>query len=125
MDWDSRQLATLGIILSNGESCQAGSTFKANKSHTFDPDKKITRVECIIHRRESAIAQINFYSGLETLVKVGYSDPIVMKHGGRVELFDIDDDEQLIGAELNHGDYKNNGEDHFLGVTWIKCKIAE
>ncbi len=67
---------------------------------------------------------INFYSGQENLVQVG-SHYDVKKWGRRVEIFEIADDEQLIGAELYHGDYDNNGWDFFRGVTWFKCKISK
>jgi hypothetical protein len=68
--------------------------------------------------------RMNFYSGQETLVQLGCSDDYVKEYGSRVEIFEIAADEQLIGAELYHGDYDNNGIDHIRGVTWLKCKIA-
>jgi hypothetical protein len=43
---------TLGFILSNNESCIAGSAQEVNMSHIFDPKKKITKVEVIIHKGE-------------------------------------------------------------------------
>ena len=43
---------------------------------------------------------MNFYSGKETLVQLGRDDDYVKKWGGRVEIFEIAADEQLIGAEL-------------------------
>ncbi len=89
----------------------------------------------IIDRDETAILRINFYSGRntlinfysgqETLVQVGWNDDGVKEYGGRVESFEIADDEQLIGAELYHGDYDNDGDDWFRGVTWFKCKISK
>ncbi len=57
--------------------------------------------------------RINFYSGHETLVKVGWDDDYVKRNGRRVESFEIAADEQLIGAELYHGDYDNLGHDYF------------
>ena len=48
----------------------------------------------------------------------------VKKRGKRVESFEIAADEQLIGAELYHGEHNNNGIDRLRGVTWLKCKIA-
>ncbi len=48
---------------------------------------------------------MNFYSGQETLVQLGWNDDYVKLFGGRVESFEIAADEQLIGAELYHGDY--------------------
>ena len=69
---------------------------------------------------------INFYSGQETLVQVGgWNDDIVKMLGKRVEVFEIAADEQLIGAELYHGDCDNDGVDFIRGVTWLKCKIAK
>ncbi len=125
MGWYGSFIQTLEITLSNGESCTAGSIWKVDKSHIFDQNKKITKVEVIIHRDENYIIRINFYSGQETLVKVGEDDDWVKSFGGRVEIFEIAADEQLIGAELHHGDYDNNSNDYFRGVTWLKCKIAK
>ncbi len=56
---------------------------------------------------------------------MGWNDDDVKEYGGRVESFEIADDEQLIGAELYHGDLNNNGNDFFRGVTWFKCKISK
>jgi hypothetical protein len=112
-------ICTLEITLSNGESCTAGSTYKVIESHTFDTKKKITKVECIIHKNERWILRINFYSGRntlknfysgqETLVQVGCTDDHVKMWGKRVESFEIAADEQLIGAELYYGDNDNDG----------------
>ena len=114
------------MTLSNGESCTAGSKYKVDESHTFDTNKKITKVECIIHEYENEIIRINFYSGDELFAKVGYSDNDYVEYwGGRVKIFEIAADEQLIGAELYHGDYNSIGNDCFIGVTWLKCKIAK
>ncbi len=75
---------------------------------------------------EECILCINFYFGQETIVKMGRSDDgYLKKFGGRVELFEIAADEQLIGAELYHGEYYHIGNDCFRGVTWLKCKIAK
>ncbi len=99
VEWNS--MDTLGFTLSNGEYCEAGSLYKVEESHTFDQNKKITKVECIIYQNECDILQINFYSGQETLVQVGMKyDEYVEAYRGRVESFEIAADEQLIGAEL-------------------------
>ncbi len=74
----------------------------------------------IIRKNEDWIIRINFYSGTETLVQVGWNDDEVKKYGGRMETFEIAADEQLIGAELYHGP---DGGDYFYGLTWLKCKI--
>ncbi len=90
VEWFSN--STLGFTLSNGESGKAGSKHKVNRSYTFEPNKKITRVEVIIHDNENDIIRINFYSGQETLVKVGWSnDDAVKKYGERRESFEIAD----------------------------------
>ncbi len=79
-----------------------------------------------MRKDEFRICRINFYSGQETLVQLGWNDDNVKKYGGRVEIFEIAADEQLIGAELYYGTGDNwDGRDFFLGVTWFKCKIAE
>ena len=56
---------------------------------------------------------------------MGCDDWYVEEYGGRVEIFEIAADEQLIGAELYHGEYDNDGCDYIYGVTWFKCKIAK
>lgn len=71
---------------------------------------------------EQVICQINFYSGEKRLLRLGQYDEFVKSEGGRLESFEINDDEQLIGAELYEGDYDNMISDSFLGVTWLKCK---
>ncbi len=115
VEWNG--LNTLSFTLSNGEYCKAGSKYKVENRHTFDPNKKITKVECFIHDYKRWILQINFYSGQETLVQVGWPDWRVKDHRRRVESFEIAADEQLIGAELyyNHLCFK--------GVTFLKCKV--
>ncbi len=118
VEWYS--IYTVGFTLSNGDHCSAGSYFKVNESHTFDQNKKITKVECIIKNDEDYIIRMNFYSGQETLVKVGWDDDDDVKDfGGRVESFEIADDESLIGCELDFD------EDYFCGVTWLKWKNVQ
>jgi hypothetical protein len=72
--WYGYYIETLKITLSNGESCTVGSDWKVDMSHTFDQNKKITKVECIIYQNECDILRINFYSGQEILVEVGWDD---------------------------------------------------
>ena len=62
---------------------------------------------------------MNFYSGQETLVQMGNYDWNVKKYGGRVEIFEIADDESLIGCELDFD------EVCFCGVTWLKRKNVQ
>jgi hypothetical protein len=45
---------------------------------------------------------MNFYSDQELLLKVGWGDDYAVSYGGRVESFEIDDKERLIGAELDY-----------------------
>ena len=53
---------------------------------------------------------------------MGLVDVIVKCDGGRKEVFEIDEDEQLIGCEIDE-DYHNWNERHrFVGVTWLKMK---
>ncbi len=54
---------------------------------------------------------------------MGENDDWVKKHGGRVEVFEIAEDEQLIGCELHEVTYDN--EDIFAGVNWIKIKLTD
>ena len=82
-------------------------------------------MEGIINKNEFEICRINFYSGTETLLKVGWEDDDEVKeYGGRMETFEIAADEQLIGAELYHGP-DGDDDDCFQGVTWLKCKITK
>ncbi len=67
--------------------------------------------------------QINFYHGQESLVAVGINDERVKILGGRVEVFEIAEDEQLIGCELHEMTYYVNS--YFGGVTWIKIKLTD
>ncbi len=55
---------------------------------------------------------------------MGYSDNCVKKYGdgGRVEVFEIAEDEQLIGCEINEW---IDGDLAFTGVTWIKIKLTD
>ena len=62
---------------------------------------------------------MNFYHYEKILVKVLHSGSYVYDHGGRVEVFNIDDDEQLIGCKL-HQNYGN-----FEGVTWMKMQVPK
>jgi hypothetical protein len=81
----------------------------------------------IVNQREFAIISMNFYSGQERLLYMGDNDKEFYFKSfelDRVESFEIAADEQLVGAELFYGDYNDNGYDYFLGVTWLKCKIA-
>ena len=61
--------------------------------------------------------QINFYHCEERLVKVKYNDDGIKIFGvGRQEVFEIAEDEQLIGCEMEYSEY------FFHGVTWWKIK---
>ena len=88
---------TLGFTLKNGQTVRAGTRNFTN-SYTFNPKKKITRVETIINIYENGIIQINFFHQPSThswesereeerLVSVGKSDDHVRNDGGRVVNF--------------------------------------
>ena len=49
---------------------------------------------------------------------------MVKDYGGRVEVFEIAEDEQLIGCEL-HEYTDSDGDIDFAGVTWIKIKLTD
>ena len=110
---------SLGFTLSDGQTCKAGKHDFQN-SHFFDPTKKITRIECIIPEDEYWIFQIHFYHHQERLVALGKGlneNDIFKDYGERVEVFEIGDDEQLIGCDL---DYCKN---FFMGIKWIKMRL--
>jgi hypothetical protein len=73
----------------------------------------------IINKIESSILQINFFSGEELLVKVGYEEWFVNEIGGRKEEFKIAYDERLIGCKLHT---EEAYPFYFRGVTWMKIK---
>ena len=75
----------IGLKLSDGQTCKAGDRDFTN-SHTFDPAKKITKIEVIIHMWEVCILQVNFYHHQQRLVKMG-CDQDVEDYGGRREVF--------------------------------------
>ena len=92
---------TLGFTLSDGSKCKAGILYATEGFHTFDPAKKITKVEAFISQSENFINQINFFHHEERLVRMGMTDSVVKKEFGRREVFEIADDEQLIGCRLD------------------------
>ena len=54
---------------------------------------------------------------------MGYSDDVVEdEEGERRELFEIAENERLIGCKLNERN-TDGGEIYFCGVTWLKMKI--
>ena len=109
--------STISFTLNDGQSCTIGKSLEYNRSHVFDPAKKITRIEVIISKYEADIFQINFFHHQQRLVIVGFEDNMLDKFGGRKEVFDIADNEQLLGCEL---DYCTQ---YFRGVTWLKIKV--
>jgi hypothetical protein len=50
---------------------------------------------------------------------VGERDDYTEKYGVRREIFDIAQDEQLIGCKLEYS------KSYFEGVTWFKMKICD
>ncbi len=47
----------------------------------------------IIDKKENEINRISFMSGAKKLLQLGQDDFYVERDGGRVEIFDIDEDE--------------------------------
>ena len=86
----------------------------------FDQTRKITRIKVKVYKDELSIPQISFYSGTRELFTVGAEDGYVEYNGlGRVETFEIADDERLIGCHLK------GTEDRFIGIRWVKMKIPK
>ena len=80
--WRQNSLKLISFTLSDGQTCTAGTFYvnnygetipddKLDQSHTFDPAKKITKIETIIFKAESLLMQINFYHYEERLVQMG------------------------------------------------------
>ena len=108
---------SLGFTLSDGQTCKAGS-YEFTESHTFEPSKKITKIECHIDKYDQFIIRIDFYHHQQRLVEVGMSPGQFFHfHGGGSYVFKIAEDEQLIGCEIDFN------ENELLGVTWLKWKI--
>ena len=109
----------LGFKLNDGQTCNAGLG-DLSHNHIFDPNKKITRIEHFMHQDESGFSQTNFYHNQERLAYIC----LIPEHAStwhdvyRREVFEIAEDEQLIGCELHHNDWS------CLGVTWLKMKIS-
>ena len=95
----------LKFTLNDGQFCKAGNEKDFDRkfmvSHTFDPSKKITKIEVIIDRDEYIMCQIHFYHKEEIIVVVGDDDhEWVKSRGVKKEVFEIADDEQLMGCRL-------------------------
>ena len=115
-------IPSLGFTSSDGKSCRAGRQFNFTKSHVFDPSKKITKILTTVEKKGWWIEQIKFFSGEEELCRVGYTDDDwMLRQQCEVESFEIADDEQLIGCQLDQSTEKNLC--HFRGVTWLKMKV--
>ncbi len=58
---------------------------------------------------------------------MGWDDDWVKDSDGRVEVFEIAEDEQLIGCELHEMTYFDGNKNRhlFAGVTWIKIKLTD
>ena len=113
-------ITTLDFALNNGQSLRSGKKYNFGKSHIFDPIKKISRIQCILMKYEHYILQINFYHHDERLVQLGCTDDSMYQNfggGGRIEVFEIAENEQFMGCELE------SCESFFRGVTWLKMKL--
>jgi hypothetical protein len=53
---------------------------------------------------------------------VGADDMWANRWGGRREVFNVADDEHLIGCELDEHEY-DSGKYNWRGITWIKMKV--
>ena len=62
VEWDD-YCYTLGVVLSDEQSCKAGTSWEFNNSHIFNEKLKITKVEVIVSYDELDIMRIHFYSG--------------------------------------------------------------
>ena len=60
---------------------------------------------------------MNFYHYQQRLVQVGFSEDYVERNGGRREVFEIAEDEQLFGLELDYC------KAFFRGAKWIKMRL--
>ena len=114
-------MLALGFSLNDGQSYSAGLTMTIYDRHFFDPTKKITKIECNIGWSSIGILRINFFHHQEKLVQVGSpNDDRVKELTEKTEIFEIGEDERLIGCKLDEGIV--DGKNRLLGVTWIKMK---
>jgi hypothetical protein len=114
--WSGILLTELGLVLSDGQSFNAGIK-DMNESKTFEISKKITKVECLLDTDERVFLGIFFYHGKERLISLRFGFFPGTGYSEKREVFDIAENEQLIGCELNHR------LTNFFGVTWIKMKL--
>lgn len=98
----------LGIVLSDGQTVQGGSE-EAKKRRKLPGN--IKKIEVIFQQSEAFIFQIRFYCKDNAKFKIGGND---YWNAGRMETFELANDEVLLGAEFDHT------EKHTVGVTWIK-----
>ena len=64
------------------------------------------------------VVSIDFFSGKKRLLNLGLKFDPFDKEIERMETFEIADDEQLVGCQLDE-----NTSGNFLGVTWLKMKV--
>ena len=114
VSWNN--IYSIGFTLSDDQTCKA-EKYAFTNNYIFDQAKKITRVEVIIRNDEFMILRINFYHQQQRLVMLGETDDEEVNYlFGRVEVFEIDEDEQLIGCEIDYC------QRYFRGLTWLKMK---
>ena len=69
-----RYIDSFEFTLTDGLSAKCQYPVVPYESHTFNPAKKITRIECIMDLSEEYTYQINFFHHEERLAAMGKSD---------------------------------------------------
>ena len=92
--WYQDMVATIGLFTSDGQEYRAGTAYEYNCADSFR-DQKIVKVEVYLYE-DRAIGQINFYMKDGNLVQLGSNSCAT----GARDIFEISENEQLIGCEL-------------------------
>ena len=88
-------VADLKITMNNGQILQGGS----GNLNKLIPHQGVRKIEITVAKDETYISSIAF-TYKDDSVRVG-DDQTLQTQNGRVENFEIDEDEQLIGAEID------------------------
>ena len=112
IQWFQNYVVALGITLSDESTCKAGKN-EYNNSFDISETTKICKIDVIFIAAEQYIGQIILYDKNGLLKKLGDD----CQATGRIETFEIEDNERFFGCELDYGN------SYLLGVTFIKWKV--
>jgi hypothetical protein len=103
----------LKVDMSNGQSVRA-SKYEHEPGKKSPSAQNIQKIETTIGADEKYIHNIKFTYRNGSTERVGPEN--AQFPAGRVETFTIDEDEQLLGVEMDYG------LNYILGITWVKWR---